>query len=55
MDVVIYKTNFTILMFALYFSSDVKGEIYAWECELRENEVYGFKTKMLPLKLKDAL
>ncbi|PWA51521.1 replication protein A 70 kDa DNA-binding subunit D [Artemisia annua] len=34
---------------------DIEGEIFSWECELRDYEVYGCKTKMLPLKLKDTL
>ncbi|PWA59344.1 hypothetical protein CTI12_AA392460 [Artemisia annua] len=34
---------------------DIEGEVFSWGRELRDYEVYGCKTKMLPLKLKDTL
>ncbi|PWA78154.1 hypothetical protein CTI12_AA218180 [Artemisia annua] len=34
---------------------DIEGEVFSWERELRDYEVYGCKTKMLPIKLKDTL
>ncbi|PWA48726.1 replication protein A 70 kDa DNA-binding subunit D [Artemisia annua] len=34
---------------------DIEGEVFSWEFELRDYEVHGCKTKMLPLKLKDTL
>ncbi|PWA78565.1 hypothetical protein CTI12_AA149220 [Artemisia annua] len=34
---------------------DIEGEVFSWGRQLRDYEVYGCKTKMLPLKLKDTL
>ena len=34
---------------------DIEGEVFSWELALRDYEVYGCKTKILPLKLKDTL
>ncbi|PWA72182.1 hypothetical protein CTI12_AA272840 [Artemisia annua] len=34
---------------------DIEGEVFSWGRELRDYEVYGCKTKMLPIKLKDTL
>ncbi|PWA91858.1 hypothetical protein CTI12_AA087020 [Artemisia annua] len=50
-DMVVLLRNFSVIP----NNTNIEGEVFSWGRELRDYEVYGCKTKMLPIKLKDTL